>query len=282
MAGVRNVSFGTYRLEPVRMAFGQAAGIGAYYCIRYGLAAREVPARQIQDDLLPHFANPYGDTGVMLTYFSDLKPDNPHYLAIQYLAARGFRPTGDTFAPAAPTTRGELAAWLTLLAERASPSPKIIARNANGTQTVERGFVPYMGMPANRDALMRLQKLPDPGAVATRREIAEWMSQILPQVPTTAPNRYSDIDKGNAETVRATAQLAAHGIDSVLWDSWSAFAPDGSLLFQPDAPLRHDATFESLYIAQIGLGPAFNDHPLDGGKGRAVPSGIMESVTERH
>src|SRR5205814_1716519 len=118
-----HVSFGTYRMEPVRMAFGQAAGIGAYYCIRYGLAAREVPARQIQDDLLPHVANPLGDSDVILTYFSDLKPDNPHYWFIQYMAARGFRSQDDTFRPEAPTTRGELAQWLTLLAARIAAPP---------------------------------------------------------------------------------------------------------------------------------------------------------------
>src|SRR5262249_33425277 len=61
-----HVSYGTYRLEPVRMAFGQAAGIAANLCVRYRLAARDVPARQVQDDLLPHAANPYGDPDVIL------------------------------------------------------------------------------------------------------------------------------------------------------------------------------------------------------------------------
>ena len=34
-----HVSFGTYRLEPVRMAFGQAAGIAAELCIRFHLSS---------------------------------------------------------------------------------------------------------------------------------------------------------------------------------------------------------------------------------------------------
>lgn len=79
----------------------------------------------------------------------------------------------------------------------------------------------------------------------------------------------------------AARVLADHGSDSTLWDSWSAFASDGSLLFRPDAPLRHDAMFATLYLAQIGLGPSFNDHPLDGGKGRAVPPALLETVIEK-
>ena len=275
-----HVSFGTYRLEPVRMAFGQAAGIGAWYCIRYGLAAREVPARQIQDDLLPHIDNPRGDFGVMLTYFSDVKPVNPHYRFIEYLAARGFRPSqsGDMFHPEASTTRGELAQWLTLLAARSAPEPILLGRNQEGRQVEERAFPPYMGLPASRSALDRLRTAPNPTEIVTRGEIARWLAQILPAMPVSGRFRFSDISPGSADVLKAAEQLAERGSDPILWDSWSAIAPDGSLLFRPDAPLRHDAMFATLYLCQIGFGPAFFDHPMDGGKGRAVPPAIMERV----
>ena len=59
------------------------------------------------------------------------------------------------------------------------------------------------------------------------------------------------------------SQLAERGSDPILWDSWTAIAPNGSLLFRPDAPLRHDALFATLYLAQIGSGPAFFDHDID-------------------
>jgi hypothetical protein len=216
----------------------------------------------------------------MLTYFSDLKPDAPHYRFIQYLAARGFRPSGDTFQPAAPTTRGELARWLTLLVERSAPEPKVVARGADGRRVVERGFAPYMGMPANREALRKLEGAPGQDAVVSRAEVAGWIAAILPPIGDPAgpaAPRYSDLT--DAGQIHAAALLANRGTDSTLWDGWSAYAPDGSLLFRPAEPLRHDAMFATLYVAQIGLGPAFCDHPLDGGKGRAVQPALMEWVT---
>jgi hypothetical protein len=273
-----HVSFGTYRLEPVRMAFGQAAAIAANLCIRYGLAAREVPARQIQEELLPRFSNPYGDTDVMLTYYSDVKPTNPHYLAIHYLAARGLRPKGDLFKPEAPTTRGELVQWLTLLAERSAPEPKVIVRAPNGRTVVEQGFEPYMGRPANRKALAELRTIANLDAIATRAEVVLWLTRVLPGAPGAPKYRYSDINTLSPENQAAVNRLAQLGTDPILWDSWSAFAPDGSLLLRPNDPLRHDDMFATLYLAQIGLGPPFVDHPIDGGKGREVPPTILERV----
>ena len=73
-----HVSFGTYRLEAVRMQFGQAAAIASYLCIRYHKSARNVPARQIQDELLPHAANLQADPDLKLTYLSDVKPTERH------------------------------------------------------------------------------------------------------------------------------------------------------------------------------------------------------------
>jgi hypothetical protein len=273
-----HVSFGTYRLEPVRMAFGQAAAIAAQLCIRYGLAGKDVPARQIQDELLPTFSNPYGDTNVLLTYLSDVKPNNPHYLAIQYLAARGLRPKGETFKPEAPTTRGELVEWLTLLARRAAPEPKVVAKSSGGTEVVERAFVPYMGLPCDHKALAELGAIGNLDAPATRAEIAYWLTKVLPRPAGPSRRRYSDIGSLSPENQAAINRLGALGTDSILWDSWTAFAPDGTLLFRPNDPLRHDDMFATLYLAQIGLGPSFYDHPMDGGKGRAVPPGIFERV----
>ena len=264
-----HVTFGTYRMEPVRMAFGQAAGIGAYYCIWYGLAAREVPARQIQDELLPHFANPHGDSGAILTYFSDLKADHPHYWFIQYLAARGFRTEGDTFRPEAPTTRGELAQWLTLLAARMEES-QMAGSGLKGRGTAKASMTSKGTPPAGMAALARLRSSGNPTDILSRKEIAVWLTQILSPMKETGRFRFSDLGAESQEVRHAAAQLAERGSDPILWDSWSAIAPDGSLLFRPDAPLRHDAMFATLYLAQIGLGPLFYDHPMDGGKGRAV------------
>ena len=83
-------------------------------------SGREVPARQIQDELLPHMANPYGDPNIVLHYFSDVPPTHKYYRAIQYLASRGFLPpeSGDKFlSPISPYDAVlNWQGWLNLLA----------------------------------------------------------------------------------------------------------------------------------------------------------------------
>jgi hypothetical protein len=283
-----HVSFGTYRLEAVRMAFGQAAGIAAGLCIRYGLTAREVPARQMQDELLPHAANPYGDPNVYLYYLSDVKPDHPHDRAIQYLSARGFQFTAEELKPDAPTTREQLANWLEQLVARAAPAPRILAHlhNDDGSPytVVQRPFYAYMGPAADREAVRALRREPNPTAPATRAEIAHWLIRALRWQPSAAnrpPNadrrsdRYSDVP----DTLHAEVTiLDDHCIDSLLWDGLDALRPNKKLAFRPDSPLSHAALFETLYIAQLGLGPLFFDSPVDGRNGRAVPSALYETV----
>ena len=158
------------------------------------------------------------------------------------MAARGFRPTGETFRPDAPTTRGELAQWLALLVERSGSN---------------------VSAPMSRTAIEELWKYGKPEEAVDRGEIARWMSRILLPVPGKSMYRYGDLSGASADVNGGAARLLEHGIDSELWDGWSAYAPDGSLLFRPNTPLRHDAMFATLYLAQIGFGPSFFDHPLD-------------------
>ncbi|HZO88763.1 MAG TPA: FAD-dependent oxidoreductase [Chthonomonadaceae bacterium] len=282
-----HVSYGTYRLEPVRMAFGQAAGIAANLCIRYGLTAREVPAREVQDDLLPHPANPVGDPNAVLYYLTDVRPGHPDYRAIQYLVSRGLQLTAEELQPDAPTTRGELARWLTRLAERAAPPPETLAvlgtAPDGGTEVLERqAYYPYMGAPADLAALKALQEQPDQAAVVTRAEIARWLVSLLPAVfppAGAASGRYADVSTHpDREAIEA---LAAGGIDSRLWDGTQALSPEDTLYFRPDAPLSHAALFQTLYLVQRNLGPLFFDNPVDGRNGRAVPSVPYQVVRVR-
>jgi hypothetical protein len=277
-----HASFGTYRLEPARMAFGQAAGIAANLCIRYRLDARDVPARQVQDDLLPHPDNPCGDPDVFLYYLSDVPPTHRHARAIQYLSARGFQFTAEELKPDAPTTRGELAQWMTRLAERAAPVQQE-EREGNGhRETVSRyAYYPYMGAPANQEAVKRLQQAPNPTEPITRAEFARWLYDILPPgkgrtalLPTT--DRYADLDGGVDRNVFAA--LYGWGIDSWLWDGWDAYAPEGKLYFRPKATLSHADLFAALYRAQMPLGPLFFDNPVDGRNGRAVPPVLFDTA----
>ena len=177
-----HVSFGTYRLEPVRMAFGQAAGIAAALALRYHLTARQVPARQIQDELLPRLANPDGDPNGKLTFYTDVKPGQPYYRQIQYLAARGIRPEGEAFKADAPTTRGELARWLALLADRSALSGDHVDR-FSPVEIQRRAYYPYMGPTVNGEAVVELQKLGDQTKAVTRADFAHWLTRLLPPPP---------------------------------------------------------------------------------------------------
>ena len=106
------------------MAFGQAAAISAYLSLRYHKIARDIPARQVQDELLPHVAAPAALPDVYLSYLTDVKPTHRHYRAIQYLVSRGFTFGEETFKPDAPTTGKELAQMLQKLAERGGSPPR--------------------------------------------------------------------------------------------------------------------------------------------------------------
>src|SRR5258706_819567 len=55
-----HVAYGTLRLEPVRMHFGEAAGIASYLCLHYKYTPRTVPTRQIQAELLKTYTGKPG------------------------------------------------------------------------------------------------------------------------------------------------------------------------------------------------------------------------------
>ncbi len=247
-----HVSFGTYRLEPARMAFGEAAGVAADLCIRFKLSTHQVPVRQVQDALLPHVANLTPDPAVRLSYYTDLKTDRPSYRAIQYLTAHGVRLPGDTFKPDAVTTAGEFAILMQQLADRTC-----IGNEYSDADLVHA----YLGYPAAHNAVSDFKAAHQASVALTRGMLAHWLPTLLPaqlDAVTLTKSHYSDSPlSSDAE------RLFAMGIDSVLWDSWTAFDPDGKLLFRPEISVTHEQLYAALYIAQIGIGPMFDDLPTE-------------------
>ena len=276
-----HVSFGTYRLEPVRMAFGQAAAISAYLSLRYNKIARDVPARQVQDELLPHTSAPAALPDMYLSYLSDVKPTHRHYRAIQYLVSRGFTFGEETLKPNASTTGKELAQMLQKLAERGGPPARVLAHTkmTNGTEwlTVRQPYAPYMGHFTNPNSGIMQRNDLDTDTPVTRATMALWLCRVLNwPAPNTLTSHYADVSGENQWAIEA---LYDHFINSELWDGLGHRTPDGKLLFKPDAPLSHADLFATLYLAQIGLGPLFNDNPVDGANGFPVPSALYETVT---
>ena len=79
-----HVAYNALRMEPVFMALGQASGIAAHLAVRDGLAVRDVPPGELQRLLVER-------RGV-ITFYSDLPFDHPHFAALQWLGARGLNP----------------------------------------------------------------------------------------------------------------------------------------------------------------------------------------------
>ncbi len=78
---VSNVANGTTRLQPVVMLTGQAAGTLAALCVQQHKIPRDVSVRAVQAALLKQKA-------YIMPYF-DIKPNDPHFDAIQRIGATG-------------------------------------------------------------------------------------------------------------------------------------------------------------------------------------------------
>jgi hypothetical protein len=78
---VTNIVNGTTRLQPVVLLTGQAAGVLATKTVQLKKKVREVPVRAVQEELLK--AKAY------LIPFTDVKPDDPHWEAIQKVGLTG-------------------------------------------------------------------------------------------------------------------------------------------------------------------------------------------------
>lgn len=79
-----HVAYNALRMEPVFMALGQASGIAAHLAIEEGAAVRRVPPGRLQRLLV--------ERGGVITFYSDLAPDDPAFAAFQWLGARGLNP----------------------------------------------------------------------------------------------------------------------------------------------------------------------------------------------
>lgn len=262
-----HVSFGTFRMEPVRMALGQAGGVAAALAIKEGIATWEVSARQVQEALLPHPANPLGDPYIMLHYFPDVRPALRNYHAIQFMAVRGFLPEGKEFNANAPVTRGEMARWARLLASRAVRQPQ------GASNAAYFGFA--TGAVRNAPTTSVASK-----ETITRGEMARWLANLLPE---TAPklaaghvHAFSDI--GDDRTRKAAERLTAFGVHPELWDAPAAAPKERASRFFPEAAIsRADAIF-TLYLLQFAFGPLADDHPIDIRNGRKAPESPSATV----
>ena len=99
-----HVGFSTLRMEPCWMALGETAGEAAALAIEQGVPPRRVPVAELQRRLLHH--------GAVLMYFTDTRPGDPHFEAVQFLALRGFLGSDAWQArPGEPATEEDVRQW---------------------------------------------------------------------------------------------------------------------------------------------------------------------------
>jgi len=102
-ASCSHVGYNALRMEPVFMALGETCGIAAHLAILHQTAVRAAPVAEIQQLLVAR--------GGVITFYHDLKFDDPSFAAFQWLGARGLNP-GYAAAPGTKLTRREGAARL--------------------------------------------------------------------------------------------------------------------------------------------------------------------------
>ena len=76
-----HVGFQVLRLEPIRVAMGQAAGNAAALCVKQRIEPRNVRVPELQRMLL--------DQGQTLYYYKDVIPSTPNYKAIEHISMAG-------------------------------------------------------------------------------------------------------------------------------------------------------------------------------------------------
>lgn len=79
--GVTNIVNGATRLQPVVLGIGQAAGALAAVALKNNVQPREVKIREVQQALL--------DSKAYLMPYIDVKPQDPHFAALQRIGATG-------------------------------------------------------------------------------------------------------------------------------------------------------------------------------------------------
>src|SRR5262249_30864109 len=149
-------------LEPVRMHFGEAAGLAAYLCLRHGTNPRTVSVRVIQDELTKKYSgnaevparDGVGNPGAsryssFLYFFPDINRETAKWKSIEWLGARGFYPSAEPkertaasgqfaseFKPDDPMTAGEAARLLSILAGRGTGSQSVVVQASSDPKAI--------------------------------------------------------------------------------------------------------------------------------------------------
>lgn len=205
-----HVGYGTLRMEPVRMALGQAAAAAAYWSILYSVQPRQVNPAWVQDRILSQYS--------YITWNSDVNRYTRHFKAINFIAARGIF-VNEAFEPDKPLTREQTLVVLNRMLK---------------LENYPRG--------------MEISPLPSPQDPVTRGQFAQWLvdakrrvspdwQPIRPQYPS-----YSDVPE-DSPYYEAIETLRARWISAALFEDYEPGK------FKPDAPISRGDAAQAIYLA---------------------------------
>jgi hypothetical protein len=266
-----HVAYGTYRMEPVRMHFGAAAGVAAAVCIRYDATTHTAPKGQIQAELLkmrgpepglparPGAGSPGGLREPCLTYmFTDLDRGALWYAPVMWMAARGAWPCP---APAKSTAKSGL--------EAAALTPNGAAGAGEAVRLLDWLRGRLLREPDAPDAVCgwtqcvkRAAALATPSAEVTRGRLAEMLAAFTGWRAPADTAAYPDLPAGSALGEAARA-LRHWRVDPLLFDALAPRNGSGALLFQPDRPVTTAELARVIRMAAAGLGPIWRDWAID-------------------
>ncbi|MGV3539012.1 MAG: FAD-dependent oxidoreductase [Rufibacter sp.] len=181
--GVTNIVNGATRLQPVVLGIGQAAGALAAVSLKKGVQPKDVNIREVQQALL--------DSKAYLMPYIDVKPQDPHFAALQRIGATGIlKGTGlpykwanqTWFYPERPISEYELVSGLkpyyeSLKAFQASGSNLTLKFMSEILGTVNLGFT--YDKVAEAFTNLKLNKAASPELELNRREAALLVDRLL-------------------------------------------------------------------------------------------------------
>ncbi len=266
-----HVAYGTYRMEPVRMHFGAAAGVAAAVCIRHGVTTHTAPRGLIQAELLKRrgpeprlparlgAGSPGGLREPCLTYmFTDLDRGALWYAPVMWMAARGAWPCP---APAKATPKSGL--------EAAALKPRGIATAGEAVRLLDWLRGRLLREPDAPDAVrrwagcaLRGSASAAPSDTLTRGRLAEMLAAFTGWQAPEGTLAYPDLQPGSALAEAARA-LRHWSIDPLLFDALAPRDRSGALLFEPDRPVTTAEAARVIRLAAAGLGPVWRDWVID-------------------
>lgn len=175
-----HVGFQVLRLEPIRVAMGQAAGNAAALCVKQNLQPRQVSVHKLQELLLQQ--------GCSLFYYKDLPSSHTYFKAIQHLSLLGVvEGHGDfTFRPDQLATKADVSK---IVFRAFDLDVRMDFSQMWKLEGWRRGSDHQLFWPShwatyylltlyNMGAFDEAPDKVDPDAPATRREVRQWSARV--------------------------------------------------------------------------------------------------------